>query len=197
MTSPPPTRTFLLLSGHRSQRKHPGFTARQRQHQRERRRAEAPAAAPGHKGAGEVLVVVSEDDDARVRMPTAALPPPADHVSRVPGPAEEHDLHVRPRHLPAVRRPNERVPDLPQSHRAPNPPLLDGPLPRRRPPHLLPAHFLSLGERSAGGRRCPTIPMPSGQPATGVLRCPTQHHKCFARVPMDFLLPCEKKNKNV
>lgn len=51
-------------------------------------------------------------------MPIAALRPPADHVSRVSGPAEEHDLHVWPRHLPAVRGPNERMPHLPQSHRA-------------------------------------------------------------------------------
>lgn len=50
---------------------------------------------------------------------------PADHVSGVPGPAEEHDLHVRPRHLSALWGPNERVPHLPKGHRAPHPPLLD------------------------------------------------------------------------
>lgn len=76
-------------------------------------------------------------------LPTAALrpPPPADHVSRVSRPAEEHDLHVRPRHLPAVRGPNERVSHLPQSHRAQNPPVLDA----SSPP---PPYFLSLNNHS-------------------------------------------------
>lgn len=41
------------------------------------------------------------------------------------GSSEEHDLHVWPRHVSAVWRPHERVPDLPQGHRAPNPPLLE------------------------------------------------------------------------
>lgn len=58
---------------------------------------------------------------------------PADHVSRVSGPAEEHDLHVRPRHLSALWGPNERVPHLPKGHRAPHPPLLDPPAPTRDP----------------------------------------------------------------
>lgn len=48
-----------------------------------------------------------------------------DDVPGVSGPAEEHDLHVWPRHLPAVWGPNERVPHLPQGHRASHPPLLE------------------------------------------------------------------------
>lgn len=54
--SPPFACTLLLLLCQRSQRKHPGFTERQRQHERERWRAEAPAAASGHKGAGEIFI---------------------------------------------------------------------------------------------------------------------------------------------
>lgn len=46
-------------------------------------------------------------------------------MSGVSGPAEEHDLHVRPRHVPALRGSNERVSYLPQGHRAPHPSLLD------------------------------------------------------------------------
>lgn len=42
----------------------------------------------------------------------------------VPGPAEEHDLPVRARHVPDVRRPHRRVPHLPQAGREANPALL-------------------------------------------------------------------------
>lgn len=52
---------------------------------------------------------------------------------------------------------------------------------------------------------CPAEPRSHGPPLPdhpdavrsasqgGVLRCLAQHHKCFACVPMDFLLPCEGK----
>lgn len=110
----------------------------------------------------------------------------ADHVSCVPGPAEEHDLHVRPRHLPAVRGPNERVPHLPQGHRAPHPALLD---PANAPlPHRL--SFLSSLKAHADRTRNATITPAAAaaaarsssqhqsQPAKGVLTCLTGHVKC-------------------
>ena len=50
----------------------------------------------------------------------------SDHVPGVPGPSEEHDLPLRARDLPDVRRPHVRVPHLPQDRRAPHPPLLIG-----------------------------------------------------------------------
>ena len=49
----------------------------------------------------------------------------ADNVPRVSGPAEEHDIFVRPRHLPDVRRQDGRVPYLPQTCRETNPRLLN------------------------------------------------------------------------
>lgn len=42
----------------------------------------------------------------------------------VPGPAEEHDLPMRARHVPDVRRPHRRVPHLPQAGREADPALL-------------------------------------------------------------------------
>lgn len=48
-----------------------------------------------------------------------------DHVPRVSGSPKKHDLHVRSRHLSALRRPNERVPHLPQGHRTSHPALLE------------------------------------------------------------------------
>ena len=62
----------------------------------------------------------------------------ADHVSGVSGPAQKHDLHVWPRHLPAVWRPHERMSHLPQGHRAPHPPLLK--------PVLSPSLYLSTSK---------------------------------------------------
>ncbi|KAG6439873.1 hypothetical protein O3G_MSEX001164, partial [Manduca sexta] len=47
-----------------------------------------------------------------------------DHVPDMPGPAEEHDLPVRARHVPDVRRPHHRVSHLPQAGREAHPPLL-------------------------------------------------------------------------
>lgn len=180
MTVPPPPlpALFLLLSCQRSQRKHPSFTKRQGQHECERRRAEAPAAASGHQRAGETSTrrrFVRAD----AQMPTAALRPPADHVSRVSRPAEEHDLHVRPRHLPAVRGPNERVSHLPQSHRAQNPPVLDA----SSPP---PPPFLSLGNRSrrdttaraAAARPSWCRPVSQPRASSGVLRNTTMLFFC-------------------
>lgn len=42
----------------------------------------------------------------------------------VHGPSEEHDIPVRPRHLPDVRRPDARVSDLPEADREANPSVL-------------------------------------------------------------------------
>ena len=42
----------------------------------------------------------------------------------VHGPAQEHDLPVRPWHLSDVWRPHARVPHLSQGHREEDPPLL-------------------------------------------------------------------------
>lgn len=104
-------------------------------------------------------------------------------MSGVPGPAEEHDLHVRPWHLPAVRGPNERVPHLPQGHWAPHPPLLE--IPRLFFFFLL---SLSLEAHPDHARNATTTPAaaaaarPSSQhpsqPAKGVLRCLILHNKC-------------------
>lgn len=48
----------------------------------------------------------------------------ADDVPHLPRPAEEHDLPVRARHVPDVRRPHHRVPHLPQAGREANTALL-------------------------------------------------------------------------
>lgn len=53
-----------------------------------------------------------------------ALPSFADMLPRVHGSAEEHDLPVRPWHVPNVRRPHEGVSHLPQRHRPAHHPLL-------------------------------------------------------------------------
>ncbi len=47
-----------------------------------------------------------------------------DHVPGVHGSAAQHDLPVRPRHVPNVRRSHVRVPHLPQSRREAHSPLL-------------------------------------------------------------------------
>lgn len=48
-----------------------------------------------------------------------------DYVSCVFGPPEEHDLSVWPRNVPAVWRPNERVPHMPQGNRKEDPSVLN------------------------------------------------------------------------
>lgn len=42
----------------------------------------------------------------------------------LPGPAEKHDLPLRARHVPDVRRPDHSVPYLPQASRETHSPLL-------------------------------------------------------------------------
>lgn len=48
-----------------------------------------------------------------------------DHVPGVSGSSEEHDLHVWPWHMPAVRGPHERVPNLPEGYREADPAVLE------------------------------------------------------------------------
>lgn len=115
-----------------------------------------------------------------------ALRPP-DHVSGVPGPAEEHDLPVRPRHLPAVRRPNERVPHLPQSHRAPHPPLLVTPLPQH-PLQSLPPPPRPATPHQLHYSRCSAVLAPLSRPAGGthpkhVTGC---NNSLFVCLPLTF-----------
>lgn len=43
----------------------------------------------------------------------------------LPGPAQEHDLPMRPRDVPDVRRPDRRLPHLPQAGRETHPTLLN------------------------------------------------------------------------
>lgn len=45
-------------------------------------------------------------------------------MSDLPGPAEEHDLPVRARHVPDVRRPDHRVPHLQEAGREADPAVL-------------------------------------------------------------------------
>lgn len=57
----------------------------------------------------------------------------ADDVPDLPGPAQEHDIPVRARHVPDVWRPHRRLPHLPQAGREAHPALLNRP----HPPHSL------------------------------------------------------------
>lgn len=129
---------------------------------------------------------------ADAQMPNAALRPPADHVSCLSGPAEEHDLHVRPRHLPAVRGPNERVPHLPQSHRAQNPPVLDASSSPSR--HTSCPSATTPAETQSHELPLPDHPDAIRSASQGRPQVSYSTPQCFSSVLMDFLLPGEQKD---
>jgi hypothetical protein len=53
------------------------------------------------------------------------LSAPTDDVSGLHGPIAQHDLPLRSRNVPNVRRSHVRVPDLPEGSRKTHPALLD------------------------------------------------------------------------